>query len=306
MAPRDDEPTKSYSRDTQAHTNADAGAIRCYLCGSGDVNLVTANSSYAFLACRSCGFRRRHPLPSAEEEKELYEDEYYEDRGLVVGLEAQSSLLLELINYRVATLTQLNGGPGSLLDVGAGTGLFMEAAIRGGWHATGQETSEAAARIASRITKGVVLRGRIEDLNFDQDFDAVTLWDVLEHLADPRATLRVIRSRLKLRGLVGISLPNASSLKARLRGNHWRYYQHSFGHISHFTPKTLSTLLEQAGFRPEVVSNTGAFNVGRLFGLDPVAVHQHHKALSWVQARADSAVGLVAMGESIVAFARAS
>ena len=283
-----------------------AGALRCYLCGSSDVQFVQANPSYSYVACRACGFRRRHPLPSAEEERELYEDEYYEDRGLVIGLDGQSSLLLELITDRVTKLTELNGGPGSLLDIGAGTGLFMEAAMRAGWRATGLETSEAAARIAGRITKGRILQGRVEDLDFEGRFDAATLWDVLEHLPDPRATLGVIRSRLKTRGLVGISLPNVSGLKARLRGDRWRYYQHSFGHISHFSPRTLSTLLEQAGFKPEVVSATGLFNVGRLFGLDAVAVHQDHRVLRWAQARADGAAGVVGMGESIVAFARAS
>jgi SAM-dependent methyltransferase len=306
VASRDDERSPSYLRDRQGQETGHADGLRCYLCGSRDVLLVQANRSYSYVSCRACGFRRRHPLPSAQEERELYEADYYEDRGLVVGLEGQSSLLLELIRSRVAKLTALNGGPGSLLDVGAGTGLFMEAAIQAGWTATGLETSEAAARIAGRITRGRILQGRIEDLDFQERFDAATVWDVLEHLPDPRASLSVIRMRLKARGLVGISLPNVSGLKARLRGNRWRYYQHSFGHISHFSPRTLSTLLEQAGFRPEAVSATGVFNLGRLFGLDAVAVHRDHGALRWAQAGADGVVGLVGMGESIVAFARAT
>ena len=125
----------------------------CYLCGKRTAHLVVANAEYSYVLCSSCGFRRRHPLPSAEEEDRLYEDEYYVDRGLESDLDHQSILLRSLIENRVETLTRLNGGPGRLLDLGAGTGLFVEASLRAGWKAEGLETSAAAVRIAGTITK---------------------------------------------------------------------------------------------------------------------------------------------------------
>jgi 2-polyprenyl-3-methyl-5-hydroxy-6-metoxy-1,4-benzoquinol methylase len=276
----------------------------CYLCGKPATTLVAANSSYSYLRCDACGYRRRHPLPTQAEEELLYEDQYYSDRGLVSGLDQQSSLLRELIEGRVVTLTQLNGGPGRLLDVGAGTGLFMEASIRRGWEATGLETSEAAARIAAGNTSGRVLRGTLEEVDLVDQFDAATLWDVLEHVPDPRATLRSIRTRLRAGGLVGISLPNVLGLKARVQGDRWRYFQHSFGHISHFSPRTLEALLRQADYVPLRVTTTGAFNLGRVFGLDPLAVREEHRLLRWTQTRADGAAGALGLGESLVAFAR--
>ena len=276
----------------------------CYLCGRSMTRLVVANAEYSYVACSSCGFRRRHPLPTFEEEDHLYLDEYYVDRRLETDLDHQPRLMRSIIDDRVRMLTELNGGPGRLLDLGAGTGLFVEASHRAGWRAMGVETSAAAVRIAGTITQAPVVLGRIEELTFDGSFDAVTLWDVLEHVPDPRATLGTVGQLLRPAGIVGISLPNVAGMKARLRGDRWRYYQRSFGHLSHFSPSTVETLFVQAGYEVERLTTTGSFNLGKPFGLDPVDVREHHAGLSAVQALADGVVRRLGAGESLVAFAR--
>jgi SAM-dependent methyltransferase len=278
--------------------------LPCYLCAAFTTRLVVANPQYSYLICTSCGLRRQHPLPDPTEDRELYDDGYYLRHGLAVRLEDQPSLKRGLLERRVGLLTKLNGGPGRVLDVGAGTGLFVEASIRAGWRAFGVERSSAAVRFASKITRGSVVLGRVEDLTFDELFDAVTLWDVLEHLPDPRSTLVSIRHLLRPGGLVGIALPNVAGMKARLRANHWRYYLPELGHLTHFSPKTLITLLRQAGFVPVLVETSGAFNLGAPVGMDPVAVRDRHRTLSRLQALADAVAGRFNLGEDLVAVAR--
>jgi SAM-dependent methyltransferase len=276
----------------------------CYLCGATKSRLVVANPQYSYLICASCGLRREHPLPDPTEDRELYDDGYYLRHGLAVRLEDQSSLKRELLARRVGLLTKLNGGPGRVLDVGAGTGLFVEASMRAGWRAFGVERSSSAVRFASEITRGSVVIGRVEELAFDELFDAVTLWDVLEHLPDPRSTLVSIRQLLRPGGLIGISLPNVAGMKARLLANQWRYYLPQLGHLTHFSPKTLTTLLRQAGFVPVRVETSGAFNLGSLVGMDPVVVRDRHRTVSRLQAFADAAAGRFNLGEDLVAVAR--
>ncbi len=276
----------------------------CYLCGSARTDLVVANPQYSYVHCTDCGYRRKDQLPTAAEEERLYEDDYYTDRGLVVGLQGQSALMRGLIESRVRMLTELNGGPGLLLDVGAGTGLFMEASLIAGWTAKGLDTSAAAVEIARRITRANVIRGGIEDVPEDAKFDAITLWDVLEHLADPRANLVRIRQLLRTGGLVAISLPNVDGLKARALGTRWRYFQREVGHISHFSTKTIALILRQAGFAPVQIRSAGLVNLGKPFGLNPEAVRECHRALSMLQAVADWAPGTLGMGENLIAFAR--
>ncbi len=278
----------------------------CYLCGSPKTRLLIANQTYSFQSCASCGFRMEDPLPSPRDDDELYGDEFYRERGLEVGLDEQNPIMRRLIAERLRLLTELNGSPGTLLDIGAGTGLFVEASTRAGWRALGIETSAAATRIAARIGTSSVRHGRLEDVSFEEKFDVVTLWDVLEHLADPRATLRRIRELLNDGGLVAVSLPNVAGLKARALGLRWRYYRREFGHVSHFSPETLAILLEQAGFDPVQVRTSGAFNLGKPFHLDPVDVVTKHRVLARLQSMADGAVGRVGLGEDLRVIARRS
>ena len=278
----------------------------CYLCGRQTTRLVVANAEYSYLKCSACGFRRRHPLPTADEESALYEEEYYVDRGLEADLDHQPALMRSLIERRVQILTKLNGGPGRLLDVGAGTGLFVEASLRAGWTAEGLETSASAVAMARRITRAPVALGRLEDHPAKEPLDAITLWDVLEHVPDPRATLRLIRGMLRPGGLVGVTLPNVTGIKARLLGHRWRYYRRDFGHVSHFSPRTLAAVFGQAGYRVELLETNGSFNVGRPFGLDPVSMRERHHPLDAAQRFVDQLVGRLGLGESLLAFARST
>jgi len=108
-----------------------------------------------------------------------------------------------------------------LLDVGAATGFFLDLARQNGWDTVGIEPAERAAAMARgkklKVTTGVLEPG----LYAESSFDVVTLWDVLEHLADPMATMRVVSALLKPGGIVAINTPDSSSLWSRLMGSRW-------------------------------------------------------------------------------------
>src|SRR6266571_3423226 len=140
-----------------------AAASGCYLCGSSSTRLIVANATYSFTSCPSCGFQMEHPVPDVESDAELYGDDFYAERKLDRTLDELDGIARSLIDERVRLLTRLNQHPGVLLDIGAGTGLFVEASSRAAWRATGIETSESAVRIARRVTTATVRRERLED-----------------------------------------------------------------------------------------------------------------------------------------------
>jgi 2-polyprenyl-3-methyl-5-hydroxy-6-metoxy-1,4-benzoquinol methylase len=276
----------------------------CYLCGSTALTLHQANRDYAFVRCHRCGLRRQHPVPGPESLDVLYHSEFYEDRGLDRSYDNLPRFARELISDRVDCLTRATGKTGRLLDVGCGTGLFLEAARRAGWEVRGTETSEDSIAYASRFTSAPIFHGELASLDDRSSYDALTYWDVLEHLPDPRAELRLAHDRLNPGGVVGVSLPSVQGLKARLQRNGWRYYARSMGHISHFTPRTLAMLLAQADFEVIEVRTHGAFNLWKFLGEDPLSVRESRPALHAVQRVADGAVGAVGLGETITALAR--
>jgi SAM-dependent methyltransferase len=101
---------------------------------------------------------------------------------------------------------------GELLDIGCGTGNFLAAARDAGYRVTGIELDGNAARFAKeRLGLERVLPLTIAEFasrHVDQKFGVVTFFEVLEHQAAPREFLQNVKSCLKTRGVIGLSVPN--------------------------------------------------------------------------------------------------
>jgi len=140
--------------------------------------------------------------------------------------------------------------PGRLLDVGCYTGVFLQLATAAGWNAVGSELSGWAARIA-RGRGFAIEEAAIEDLPFSAgEFSAVTLWDVLEHLADPVGAMNCVNRMLQPGGWLGFSTYLLDSAAAKLLGKRYPFLMDM--HVVHFSKPTLARLLAQAGFSQPV------------------------------------------------------
>jgi len=143
---------------------------------------------------------------------------------------------------------------GRLLDVGSATGSFLDVASRRGWNVVGVEISEGARALAR--SRGVDSRpdlGSVADL---APFDLITLHHVVEHLGDPRNTLRQLLLLLADEGRLLIEVPNWSSFERRSMGEQWtdlRPEQHRW----HFRPSTMRRLCESAGLTVQSITTRG-------------------------------------------------
>jgi SAM-dependent methyltransferase len=155
---------------------------------------------------------------------------------------------LQLLNNRLR-LRELEGlAPGRLLDVGSGKGAFLAAARDAGWDVLGVESAPDAAE-AARANFGVdVIVGDFLAMRPLGTFDVVTMWHVLEHVTDPMGALERAAVSLKPGGRLVVSVPNSKSLQAHIGGEDW-FHLDLPRHLFHFTPRSLTTLVERAGFR---------------------------------------------------------
>lgn len=156
-------------------------------------------------------------------------------------------------------LAQSGAKVGSMLDIGAATGFFLDIARRRGWKAYGVEASDYAAGVAR--SKGLdVMTGVLEDYPAAPDFfDAITAWDVIEHLHCPRNTIRRMNAVLKPGGLLAINTPDSGSALAQVLGVKWHLVVPP-EHLNLFHRKSLRRLLEENGF--QVVMED---KIGKLF-----------------------------------------
>jgi len=157
---------------------------------------------------------------------------------------------------------------GELLDVGCGRGNFLSLAKRFGWNVSGLEPGREHAAYASEELGIEIANASLETAHFDEGrFDVITLWDVIEHVGDPRETLSRVSSWLKEEGLLLLATPNHQSLLNFLaQGIYYLTgglvkgpltYFFVPEHVLYFTSSTLRRLVRGTGFEPVREIKTG-------------------------------------------------
>jgi 2-polyprenyl-3-methyl-5-hydroxy-6-metoxy-1,4-benzoquinol methylase len=137
---------------------------------------------------------------------------------------------------------------GTILDVGTAGGSFLYVARKRGWMVQGCEPNKWMTEWAKGHYDLDVVPGTIFDMALaDRSFDVVCLWDVLEHVPDPRATLEECRRVLKPGGLLIVNYPDIDSLVSRLMGRRWVFLLSI--HLYYYTPETIKNILGQTGFK---------------------------------------------------------
>lgn len=167
---------------------------------------------------------------------------------------------VKYLRYLVGLLGTHGVSAGAVLDVGAGYGFFLAALAQAGYAATGLEISpHAAAEARRRRRAAIVVQGAEAPFPFaDDQFDAITLFDVIEHLADYPATLRSCWRCLRPGGKLLVITLNAHSAARPLLGRRWAWYQDPT-HRHMFTGRMLRTGLVAAGLTVETLSTESNF-----------------------------------------------
>ncbi|MGH2541897.1 MAG: class I SAM-dependent methyltransferase [Ardenticatenaceae bacterium] len=205
--------------------------------------------------CCACDHIYQNPRPSVEEIGKYYPEDY---APFFLAIEDEphwwSRLSRRYGRYRRCHAVHVAAKrAGRLLDVGCATGIFLEGMRRFGWDVQGVEPSSYAARYARERFGLPVFEGHLEEAPLQaRSFDVITLWDVLEHVHEPREVLARIHELLRAGGLLVMSLPNPDSLEARLFGRYWLGWDLP-RHLNLFRPARLREHLAAQGFEVRTI-----------------------------------------------------
>lgn len=254
--------------------------VRCNLCGADDTRLVLEELGFPIVQCKSCGLMYVNPRLT---EKALYRiynlskqdvaestlppelvtcrqrSELYYSSDELGGL--NQAISRQMIRYWLRKIREYRPA-GRMLDIGCGLGGVLRVAnAEFGYEPYGIDLSERWVQYCHHRGLKNVQEGRFEDIVYeDQSFDVVIMTNILEHVRDPRSTLRKVHGILKPGGIVFIQVPNANYLvlKARLLNAFGLKEKMSatlpmgilvpHEHLYNYSSRTLAAFLSQTGF----------------------------------------------------------
>ncbi len=254
---------------------------RCPACGNPDIqeafNAIdhfSSGESFPLFDCNQCGLRFTNGFPSEEAIGRYYDSADYishsdTDEGWINKLyhlarrymlkrklrmvrkhmpptEKQPSADDPTGSPRGDNLPVKRGGFSRLLDMGCGTGYFLNAAKEAGYAVTGIE-KDAKAREYAAHRFGLPVMGEESFWNLtSESFEAVTLWHVLEHLEKLEQSISKVTEVLVKGGVAVIAVPNYRSFDAAFYEAYWAAYDVP-RHLWHFSPYALEQLLKKHG-----------------------------------------------------------
>lgn len=228
--------------------------LHCPICGSKTSTLALSAADYtvsretfSIRACDSCGFQFTSPRPEQDSIGKYYISEDY------ISHVAKATSLKDRIYHQVRRraiqgkhrLIQKYHTSGNVLDVGCGTGDFLSYLKQKGYAVQGVEVSERARSLAE--AKGIPVAEEMKHVPAEAQFKVITLWHVLEHMADPKQTLSQLYERCTADALLVIAVPDRSSWDCEHYGAQWAAWDVP-RHLLHFRREDMQRLLDNSGF----------------------------------------------------------
>jgi SAM-dependent methyltransferase len=269
--------------------NGDSPA--CPLCGRAPAGFLLENSDFLFRTtaktfrlfhCSGCGAAFLHPFPTSEELAAAYPETYWWSGSQQAGLGSRLEQAYRegVLQHHVAVARRHFPVPAPrVLDVGCGSGSFLHVLERRtGIRGEGLEISKTAANAARDQYGLTVHAGDVDTADFPAgSYDFITMFHVLEHLADPREALAKVRRWLAPGGALLVQVPNLASWQFRWFGRRWTGIDIP-RHLIDYTPDCLAGLLRESGLEPgapgffSLRDNAPAMVSSLCPGLDPMAL----------------------------------
>lgn len=289
--------------------------MNCKICDAPEMEVAFALRDYDILECKACGFRcipymdvelDANPAASIVTDADVAEAERYAKKNL----EHNATKLRQM----VAMLEETTTAGSKVLDVGCGSGHFL-AAIANTYEATGIELSPVRFKLCKRRNLNVSMYPLNSDYWDGQlgTFGAVTLWDVIEHVNQPKLIAKRAFELLKPGGVLLMDTPSrdgvlykAGELTARLTGGRYpttmaaQYSPTPFNHKQIFRLTDMRSLLEEIGFQVDLRTRTELSMPGEFY----ISAMSKSKQLGRVIGPvADAAISVVPLNNKMIVMA---
>ena len=235
---------------------------KCPLCSSDNSREAFKIDGFSYHECSYCDSLYTKPHLRDGVLDALYSDgtyQVYQDNLVKKGKEIRKGVLEERKFFQIKKFINKNIDP-MLLDIGCGSGTFLDVCKQNGWHIEGVDPSPSASQSVLENYNIEVHQGDFNKIKFNKTFDVITLWGVLEHMSDPIATIKKAKELLNKDGMVIFEVPSADCfISEYLKKNNFsptRYIE-SGRHNIFFSKKVIKQIAENFNLKIEYLESNG-------------------------------------------------
>lgn len=211
------------------------------------VRCFYSKEQLSVVKCSNCGLIYLNPRPDKNLGLAYFEKAYSNAIGFEDNSYYRDKAQIFIRNeIRFKTISNLAVPNHKVLDFGAGQGHFIKTVLDNGWDARGIELSIAAIQ-AAKMNFGLELLNSTQKLDLN-GFGVITLWDVIEHLENPKSTLLELTKYLHPKGYFVIETSNIESLDYLVQKKKWSYWH--VDHLYYYSRKTINYLFDTLNFYP--------------------------------------------------------
>ncbi len=238
---------------------------KCPVCDNTDfshflttTDFFVSGEQFEIVNCNGCGLKITAGAKDEEHIGRYYQSEEYISHSNT-GKGVVNFLYHVVRNYMLGRKRKLvakaaGNRKGNVLDVGTGTGFFLNEMKRHGWQVTGTEKSPQARQFAAEKFKLDLKPDEELFILQENSFDVITLWHVLEHIHRLNDNMQAFSRLLKPDGKLVIAVPNRTSFDAIKYKEYWAAWDVP-RHLWHFAPKNMRLLAQRHGFRVKSMHN---------------------------------------------------
>ena len=209
---------------------------------------------FSISQCNNCGYRFTNPRPKEKTIGSYYKsDNYVSHNSSKRGIINKIYHVVRAYQFRKKhkeILSLKKTKENVLLDIGCGTGDFINYMKRKGWNVAGVEADQKARELAKKKVDMEVYSS-VSDEKLSK-YDVITMWHVLEHIYDLDYFFKKTKLLLKENGVLVIAVPNSNSYDASYYGKDWYAYDPPI-HVSHFRKKDIENISNIHGLKLEAI-----------------------------------------------------
>jgi 2-polyprenyl-3-methyl-5-hydroxy-6-metoxy-1,4-benzoquinol methylase len=221
----------------------------CPLCNSGQFHLAytikdfsVSGEEFSIQSCENCTLMFTSPRPAEHQIAPYYATELYishKDEGNSLINRVYKQVRRITMSQKVDLLNKAIPNKGKILDIGCGTGYFLDSMEAAGWHIAGVEVDDGARKLAEQRLN-IKIENNLLAMNFEQ-YKTITMWHVLEHIHKLNESMLKITDMLEDNGRLIVALPNWKSNDAQYYKEYWAAWDVP-RHLYHFSPESVAEL----------------------------------------------------------------